>query len=387
MKQVLRKMVPTLALVVPRLWQKLGLRRAFFAWFERKDCSLGRTGGTGQETSGLMHEELFTPDHPIHKPAGPDAQAYADYLRMTVAEKATRVTGTLWTQDARLSYPTAVHTTAQGIVLDNYPSKSVLHNPKYALPQAVVGLRKPVQRHASGFLMQTSWAHNFYHWTIDMIPRLETFLTDPTLRGTPIVMSERAPKFARKSLDLIAPNRPVLWLPDGVHAFETLAIPANLSTYAVVSAHAMKFLKDRYLPALRRDLKGFTPPGRRVYVSRADAAVRRIHNEPQIEAELKEMGFVSVVMSDFSIAEQAEIFAQAESIVCAHGAALANLAFCQPDTRVLEIFQQGHRSRAYYSISGLLGLRYGFVLGQPVGNDIHVDPPVLRDVLAQMDLC
>lgn len=379
-------MMPTLALTLPRLWQKLGLRDALFREFEKKDCSLGVTKGAGQETVGLLREDIFTPDHLIHRPGGADAQAYADYLKMTVGEKATRTTGILWAQDVRLSYPTAVHAAAQGIVLDNYPSKSVLHNPKYALPQAVIRLRKPVQKHARGFLMQTSWAHNFYHWTIDMVPRLETFLADPSFEDTPLVMSEHAPRFARQSLDLIAPGRPVLWLPDGTYAFDRLAIPANLSTYAVVSTHAIQFLRNQYLPALRRDLKDFVVPGKRIYISRADAAVRRIRNEDQVEKLLASMGFISIVMSDFSIAEQAEIFAQAEWIVVAHGAALANLAFCQPGTQVLEIFQKGHKSRAFYSISGLLDLRYGFVLGQPAGNDIDVDLRSFGDVLAQLDV-
>ena len=91
-------------------------------------------------------------------------------------------------------------------------------------------------------------------------------------------------------------------------------------------------------------------------------------------------------MSGLSLAEQAEIFARAECIVSAHGAALVNLAFCAPDTRVVEIFQQGHKSRSYYTISGLLGLRYGFLIGQKAGADTAVEADRLIGLLEQMGI-
>ena len=56
-------------------------------------------------------------------------------------------------------------------------------------------------------------------------------------------------------------------------------------------------------------------------------------------------------MDGKTIKEQANLFAQAEAIVAAHGAALTNLLFVQPGTKVIELMPQGYINNCFYTMS------------------------------------
>jgi hypothetical protein len=69
------------------------------------------------------------------------------------------------------------------------------------------------------------------------------------------------------------------------------------------------------------------------------AARRSIPNAGELVAALSKLGAVaSVSLEGLPLIEQVRLFSSARLIVAQHGAALANLVFCRPGTRVLKIF-------------------------------------------------
>jgi len=74
-------------------------------------------------------------------------------------------------------------------------------------------------------------------------------------------------------------------------------------------------------------------------------------------------GFVTVSMDDRPIDEQAALFAGADVIVAEHGAALANLAFARPGTRVVELCGANTVSWMYGIAAGRAGFDYDLLLG------------------------
>ena len=52
---------------------------------------------------------------------------------------------------------------------------------------------------------------------------------------------------------------------------------------------------------------------------------------------LKNKGFKSLTMKDFHFKDQVKIFNNAEIVIGLHGAAFANLCFCKPGTKVIEL--------------------------------------------------
>ncbi len=75
---------------------------------------------------------------------------------------------------------------------------------------------------------------------------------------------------------------------------------------------------------------------RRIIIVREDAK-RTLLNQSEIVAALAQLGFQAVSPEQFSIEQQRELFSQAEIVVGVSGAGLANVIFCQPGARVVEI--------------------------------------------------
>ena len=106
------------------------------------------------------------------------------------------------------------------------------------------------------------------------------------------------------------------------------------------------------------------PRGRRLYFPRRGN--RHPANEADLDARLVAHGFETVdPMKTQNLREQ---LGQASHVVGVHGAGLANLVFCAPGTRVLELMPSeisAHYNRwFYYTLCASGGMPYGVVYGQ-----------------------
>ena len=83
-------------------------------------------------------------------------------------------------------------------------------------------------------------------------------------------------------------------------------------------------------------------------------------NEDEIFKLFEPYGFKRYVLGGMSIIEQVALFNQAKIIVAAHGSSLVNLIFCNPGTKVIEIFQKRSDSSFYY-LSQIKNLDYQYI--------------------------
>ncbi len=123
-------------------------------------------------------------------------------------------------------------------------------------------------------------------------------------------------------------------------------------TIGQLPAAALRAARDRIL-SRRPPAPG---PRTRIYVRRA--GTRAVANAHVVESVLTRLGFVPVLMEDLTAPEQIELFARAEMVVAAHGAALANLIFCPPGTQVLELSPNCEYRPSFNEISSKLGLTH-----------------------------
>ena len=152
-----------------------------------------------------------------------------------------------------------------------------------------------------------------------------------------------------------------------------------LAPTPAVSADAIHWLNAK----LSGSPSTFLSP-KRVYVSRGDAQIRFVSNEPELTEVLAEFGFTSLKMSTLSLADQIKAFRDADCIVGPHGAALSNLAFAKPGSIFIETCLLGQFSPCFNRIAGIRNLKYGFVVGEPTGmGGYRIDPSRLRAVLSQ----
>ena len=73
-----------------------------------------------------------------------------------------------------------------------------------------------------------------------------------------------------------------------------------------------------------------------------------------------ERDFSVVRPEELSLAQQIRCFLGAEAVVAPHGGGLANLVFCSPPCRVIELFPAANID-LYYRLSRVLGLGYHYV--------------------------
>ncbi|MDA8248000.1 MAG: glycosyltransferase family 61 protein [Rhodospirillales bacterium] len=82
---------------------------------------------------------------------------------------------------------------------------------------------------------------------------------------------------------------------------------------------------------------------RRIFISRPDRPGRRyLENRAEVESCVQRYGFETVQPEHLSFPEQVRLFAAADVVAGEYGAAMANVGFCDPGCRVLEIVPETH---------------------------------------------
>ena len=122
----------------------------------------------------------------------------------------------------------------------------------------------------------------------------------------------------------------------------------------------------------------------KLYISRSDAKIRFVSNEPQLADVLNDFGFKTIVMSGLSIPDQISLFRNAAYIIGPHGAAFASLVFAKPGATFIEFFSKGQLPTCFNRISGDRGLKYGFLVGDPTRmGGFDINPDHLRAIFVQ----
>lgn len=311
-----------------------------------------------------------------------DAQGYDDKINEAGKECDREVAfGIYEVSNVKIWPEFGVHHCQAGNFLDIYCGYA-LSNPKYELPRLALPF-VPAKKMTNGVFLGPSWYHNFYHWMVDIVPRLQMVALE-LAKGTPLIVPDYLSSAQNEILNLALDKLDlkeiqVVRLSGRPCLFNRLVMPTAMSSPLDASPAQRNFIRD-IVPSEP------SVAGRRLYISRRDAAIRRIANEDEIEGILMKYGFETIILSGRSIVEQANIFRHADAIISHHGAGLTNLAFCKPSTVAIEVFQRGHFTSCFARIAQLGGLSYGFAVGEPVGGDTWLDPNQLEELIAKSPL-
>jgi len=191
---------------------------------------------------------------------------------------------------------------------------------------------------------------NYWHWLYDVLPRLalcskafsleeiDFFLfpsiykkfQEETLDCLNIPKNKRlsSEKFRHiKAKELIVTDHP--FVISGVATEDIMNIPKWIS----------QWLKDNFL---KQNTISNKKNIRKVYIDRSDEtsdrqASRSIINEDEVKKYLLKDNFTPVKLHNIKFSDQVQLFYNADCIVGLHGGGFANLAFCKPGTKVVEL--------------------------------------------------
>lgn len=202
---------------------------------------------------------------------------------------------------------------------------------------------------------------NFFHWHVDVLPRIVLLQRSGTPLDAIIVNTLREP-YQQETLQRLGVDLSTIIESDAetfhIEA-ETLVIP-SLLVYAPTT-WASRALHER----LMQRRSGATQcAGRRLYISRSDAVTRQIVNHEALETALALLGFEKVELARRSSAEQRELFASADLVVAPHGAGLTNALFCRPGAALVEIFSPWYVNPVYWVLCEHLDIDYYCAVGR-----------------------
>lgn len=209
-------------------------------------------------------------------------------------------------------------------------------------------------------VIATTLAKGYGHWLLDELPRL---LSLPRGLAGNLIAQAKQP-YSRTALAQYGWTGVVLEADRRTHFLcEQLIVPSLAGTVVQPTQHGLDLVTAFVAPF-------FSPAsawGERLYITREGARRRRITNEPELWAELQAAGFAKVRLEQLTWPEQINAFRHAKVVVGPHGAGLANLAFCAPGTRVVELFHRAYVAGGFWRLADLRGLDYRPVV--PAGNE------------------
>lgn len=220
-------------------------------------------------------------------------------------------------------------------------------------------------------VLSSCWGGNFYHWLTWCVPRLQMILNAgyKIEDFDKILINYVGFKFQKELIELlkIPKNKIIGTLENGAIFKAKKIVSASLPEFSctpkiVVESLRNLLLKPEYLDQNKP---------KNIYLSREKSASRFIENEKELLIFLKKYNFETIYAEDLTLVEQIQYFANAEVILSQHGAGLANIAFCKPKTKIIEIYNDKMKSildTSYWRISSDLNLNHYLMFGEPIGS-------------------
>jgi hypothetical protein len=120
---------------------------------------------------------------------------------------------------------------------------------------------------------------------------------------------------------------------------------------------------------------------KKIFIERGNVTYRKLLKSDQLITFLKNEGYYFCALDKLTFKEQAILFYNADNIIAPHGAALTNIMFCKPDTKLLELFPYKYQDWTFYTLSAYGKLNYFYMVGEKVNpeenpatyNDIFID--------------
>ena len=203
-------------------------------------------------------------------------------------------------------------------------------------------------------------AHCYYHWMLDLLPKLG--------------LVEKA------GIDLSSiDNFLVRELNNSFHIDTLQRFGIDLSRVVqtknnryldcdrVIHVHVnngINLKMNRYIPAFMKHVyPPIHPVGDRIklYISRPKGVRRGIANEDAMIPILRAAGYTITAMEGMTVQEQSQLLARADVLISPHGGALTNMIFCRPGIKVVELFGR-HVYPFYYGLAQMCGHDYYPVL-------------------------
>ena len=223
---------------------------------------------------------------------------------------------------------------------------------------------------------------NYWHWIFDVLPRLGIIEKEINMQEIDFFLfPDINKKFQKESLDLLQISKDKRLsslvhrhiLADRIMSVDHPYVLTNNATTDIqnIPLWIVTWLRKQFLKVKEKNKKF----PKKIYINRKDSVydsknIRKIINENEVIEYLEKKGFVSIVLSELSFKDQINLFSNADFITGLHGAGYANIVFCNPNTKILEL-KPNSSGDVIKNLSKNVELRYNEISIKPSINDLQ----------------
>ncbi len=212
------------------------------------------------------------------------------------------------------------------------------------------------------------WSKGYFHWLSDALTRL--FVVRDRLDDLALMLPAEFDdlEFVKPSLRAFSVKDVSFIRPDEVLECRSLLMPTHTAPSGHFNSEVIRGVRDVLLSAYGdHGHQG----DERIYISRRQAAKRRIVNEDEIHEILRRFGFETVYAEELSFEQQVRLCSRVRYLVSNHGAGLTNMLFMKERGSVLELRHETDRiSNCYFTLSSALDLNYFYQTCPPANRDL-----------------
>ena len=227
-------------------------------------------------------------------------------------------------------------------------------------------------------LAQGASGHNYFHFIFDILPKIYLLNSKIDLKKVDYFYVSDPKKWQIKIFGILGINKKKLLSSKEykhILAEEIYAVDHPWYNKGYVQKNCQKIPKwivhkNRKL-FLNNNKKNNT--NKKIFLDRSDSKYNhcQIKNLKDIKKLILEKKFKIYKPEILSFEQQINLFKDSSIIIGAHGAALSNIIFCKPGTKVIEIIPADHPNRKAERVSKILKLRYFRIKTKPDNFDAN----------------
>lgn len=232
-----------------------------------------------------------------------------------------------------------------------------------------------------------NYSFNYYHYILECLSKFY-ILEKSTLRKNIPILIDSSAKYFKQFDELLCifnrDNREVIYVDslqyikvNNLYLISTIQyIPTNYininslhASSITLNFNSLKFLRTSIVRNFKEKLSSI-PKNKNIFISRKNNHNRNYNND-EIEEYLKRRGFEVIQPELMSLEEQVKSFYNAKIIIAASGAALTNIIFCRPQTKIIVLFNNKLNLSIFSNIANCFKLDMMYLTGDSSEYSIH----------------
>lgn len=215
-------------------------------------------------------------------------------------------------------------------------------------------------------------SNNYYHFTMEILSRLEYVNQLPETENIPILIDEGIKVYPQleELLNVVNPKREVIYIPHETQVKIHLLIQPSMNTWGPlnIASWDMFRISDNLMAQsgiwnIRSCVDQYMveQSQRKIFISRRNYGTSRLKNEAEIIPLFELEGFEIVYPEALSYVDQIQLFSSAKCVVGVTGAAMTNILYCHPGTVVGCVIPREYDFCVYSTIAELIGVHTLFL--------------------------